>query len=235
MTGINSNQQYERLVKFRQSTCAQWLSNSQFDETMAITGIIRRQILKTGKYEEKLSDYAHAFSRSEKCDPIEATKTIHFLFKARHGQSMEQMRETLRNRASQIFQWGVVNKHSDDITDAKEEPELQLTKEEKEQVYKAAVQIGQMVKKGKKMPFRLAHEYQVAALSQDFRITEYWAEAIIDEQFKKVNGRNLYDWGRLLDRKYYHPQIQAQKKLWTPSRANIFDIRKHLEFKRFRR
>ena len=69
----------------RESFSGRLLTNAQFEEAMAITGIIRREIQNSGSFKEKLGDYAHAFARTEKFDVMKAETIIRDLFKARTG------------------------------------------------------------------------------------------------------------------------------------------------------
>ena len=50
----------ERLLVARESFSGRLLTDAQFDEAMAITGIIEREIQKIGAFKEKLGDYAYA-------------------------------------------------------------------------------------------------------------------------------------------------------------------------------
>jgi len=53
----------DRRISARENFSGRLLTEPQFDEAMAITGIIEREIQRTGTFKEKLGDYAHAFAR----------------------------------------------------------------------------------------------------------------------------------------------------------------------------
>lgn len=78
------------------------LTNGQFSEGLAITEIIRDSINKTGRFAEKLGDFAHAYSRTEKFDQMRAEVIIRELFKERYGQTMNQQREKLMEREADL-------------------------------------------------------------------------------------------------------------------------------------
>ena len=78
------------------------LTDSQFDESWALAGIMERSIRSAGTFHEKLTDYAHAFARSERFDAVKGEMIIRDIFKARYEQTMNQMREGLIERESQL-------------------------------------------------------------------------------------------------------------------------------------
>jgi hypothetical protein len=62
----------ERLAAARESFSGRLLSDAQFKEAIAITGIIEREIHCSGTFKEKLSDYSYAFARTERFDAAKA-------------------------------------------------------------------------------------------------------------------------------------------------------------------
>ena len=52
----------------RETYTGKRLTESQFAESMMIADIMRREIQHSGRFKEKLADYAYAFARTEKFD-----------------------------------------------------------------------------------------------------------------------------------------------------------------------
>jgi hypothetical protein len=176
------------VTKARESFSGRMLTDPQFDEAMAITGIIEREINKTGKFKEKLGDYAYAFARSEKFDVMKAETIIRDLFKERTGMTMNQMREALVKR------------------------EEALTDTQKRGAHIHAVEVGRMIEQGNKMPFHRAYAHQAKELAIELNITETGAKKLMKEEFKNIEGKELYETGKELEEKYYRPQIEAEKQ-----------------------
>ncbi len=177
----------KRVADARDSFSGRLLTDSQFDEAIAITGIIEGEIRKSGTFKEKLGDYAHAFSRTEKFDAMKAETTLRDLFKARTGQSMNQLREELMDREEAL---------DESIND---------------QVKSVTRDIGPMIKDGNKMPFHRAYEFQANVLATDLGITSAGAKRLMTETFRAEADGELYEWGKGLEDKYYRPQIEAEK------------------------
>jgi len=90
------------ILEARQSFTGKALTDSQFDESWSLAEIMERSIRKTGSFREKLTDYSHAFSRSEKFDSVKGEVIIRDQFKARFGLSMNQLRLGLKEREANI-------------------------------------------------------------------------------------------------------------------------------------
>lgn len=176
-----------RMSEARESFSGRLLTNAQFDEAMIVTTILEREIAKSGSFKEKLGDYAYAMSRSEKMDVMKAETIIRDLFKARTGQTMNQMREELMER------------------------EKTMPRDARDKAYQYAADIGDMVRDGNKMSFFRAQAHQAEMLAREFRITDAGARGIMAEAFKAAEGRELADWGKELDDQHYRPQIEAEK------------------------
>lgn len=177
----------ERVADARESFSGRLLTDAQFDESMAITGIIEREIRKSGSFKEKLGDYAYAFSRTENFDAGKAETVIRDLFKARTGQSMNQMREDLAAR------------------------EDRLTDKQKSAAFDYAIAVGTMIETGEKMSFNRAFAHQGQVLAEELGITDVGAKRLMKDEFKAAQGTEFYDWGKDLEDKYYRPQIEAEK------------------------
>jgi len=183
------------VTKARESFSGRMLTDPQFDEAMAITGIIEREINRTGKFKEKLGDYSYAFARSEKFDVMKAETIIRDLFKERTGMTMNQMREALVKR------------------------EEELTDTQKRGAHIHAVEVGRMIEQGNKMPFHRAYAHQAKELAIELNITETGAKKLMKEEFKNIEGKELYDTGKEMEEKYYRPQIEAEKQQREEARS----------------
>ncbi|OXT01626.1 hypothetical protein B7H23_01250 [Notoacmeibacter marinus] len=176
-----------RLAEARESFSGRLLTDGQFNEAVAITGIIEAEIYKSGTFKEKLADYAYAFARTESFDVVKAETILRDLYKARTGQTMNQLRESLMDRESGI----------DESAD-------ELAKE-------ATRNIHAMIKDGDKMPFHRAYDSQAGMMAGELGITQTAARRIMCDVFREEADGELYDWGRELEEKYYRPQIEAEK------------------------
>ncbi len=188
MNYLYDPKEMDRVMEARESYSGRLLTDMQFDEGMAITGILEREIRKSGKFKEKLGDYAYALSRSEKFDVMKAETVIRDLFKIRCGQSMNEMREAYR---------------------AQEE---NLTEEQKRQAYQHAAEVGAMIREGDKMTFHRAYAHQASVMADELNITHAGAKALMKEKFQIKEGKDLYEWGKELEEEYYRPQVEAEKK-----------------------
>jgi hypothetical protein len=182
-----TNDEAQRVGAARDSFAGRLLTDSQFSEAIAITGILESEIRKSGTFKEKLGDYSHAFARTEKFDAMKAESALRDLFKARTGQSMNQLREELMDRENEL----------DNSVD--------------EQVKTVTRDIGPMIKEGNKMPFHRAYDFQASVLATNLGITNAGAKRLMTEVFRQEADGELYDWGKGLEDKYYRPQIEAEK------------------------
>ncbi len=178
----------ERVLEARESFSGRLLTNAQFDEAIAITGIIEREIKKSGSFKEKLGDYAYAFARTEQFDAMKAETVIRDLFKVRTGQSMNEMREEYQKR-------------EDNLPD----PDRRLGLD-----YARAV--GTMIQDGTRINFNRAFAHQAQELAGELKITDAGAKRLMKEEFAAAEKRELYDWGKDLEEKHYRPQIEADKR-----------------------
>mgnify|MGYP001070008455 FL=1 len=178
----------ERVSVARESFSGRLLSDAQFDEAMAITGIIEREIRKTGAFKEKLADYAYAYARTEKMDAARTDTALRDLFKLRVGRSMNEMREELIAR------------------------EEKLTVGQKKAAYEYALGVGEMIEKGDKISFHRAFAHQGQELAKELDITDAGAKRLMKEEFKAAEGSEFYEWAKDLEEKFFRPQIEAEKK-----------------------
>ena len=172
----------------RECFSARLLTNTQYFECKSIARIIEREILYSGTFKEKLGDYAYALARSQKFDVAKAETILRDVFKASTGQSMNQMRESLVNNLEAI---------NDD---------------NRQQAYQSACDIGDIMENGDKLTFNRVFSSQAQSLAREFSITDIAAKRIMGDEFNKVEGSKLYDWGKELDEQFFRPQIDAEKQ-----------------------
>ncbi len=172
----------------RECFSARLLSDAQYFECKSVARIIEREILNSGTFKEKLGDYAYALARSQKFDVAKAETILRDVFKASTGQSMNQMRESLANNLEAI---------NDD---------------NRSQAYQSACDIGDIMENGDKLTFNRVLASQAQSLAKEFGITDIAARRIMSDEFDKVEGSKLYDWGKELDEQFFRPQINAEKQ-----------------------
>ena len=177
----------QRAAHARESYSGRGLTDSQFEEAWAITGVLARGIKKTGSFHEKLTDYAHAFARSEKFDAMKSEVVIRDLFKARYEQTPNQMREKLL---------------------AQEQEPSQAIKEE---ALTYARQIEPLIKDGDTLPFFRAYDRAGSAFAERTGITETAAKKLMTEAYRDVERRELYETGKALEAKYHTPKREAER------------------------
>ncbi len=172
----------------RQSFTGKALTQSQFEESMDIAAILERQIRKSGSFKEKLGDYAYAFSRSEKFDVMKAETIIRDQFKARYGQTMNQMRKGLQENENNLDAHAV------------------------SKVILHARDIGRLIKEGNTMPFYRAYDDRAVQLAGELKVTESSAKTLMQEAFRMQEGRELYEWGKEVEKKFHTPKVEAEKQ-----------------------
>ena len=177
----------ERVASARESFSGRLLSDRQFDEAMAITGIIEREIAKSGAFKDKLGDYSYSFARSERFDTAKSETILRDLFKERTGQTMNDMRKAFAERAEK------------------------LTEEQRQGAYQYAVDIGAIMESGNKLSFNRTFAHQAQSLGQELGVTDAYAKSLMIEEFRAVENAELFDWGKELDEQFYRPQIEAEK------------------------
>ena len=189
MTQPNNKFEHEKLAEARESFSGRLLSDSQFEEAIAITRIIEREINKSGAFKDKLGDYAYAMARTERMDALKAETVVRDLFKARTGQTMNQMREQLAAR------------------------EEKLPKDALEKAYNSIMQAGAHVQSGEKITFYRAFAFEAQQLGAELGITDAAAKSLMRESFKQAENKDVFEWGKELDETYYRPQIEAEAKM----------------------
>lgn len=159
------------------------LTDAQTDIAMNLAGIINRHIHKTGSFREPLTDYAHAFARSEKFDAMKGETIIRDVFAAQYGRTMNATREALLEREKTL---------------PEDTPELAL---------QSVHQTLEAISTGETEPFYKAYDREGAALARSLSITENAAKALMSESYHAVEGRELYATGKALEEKYHRPRM----------------------------
>jgi len=157
--------EHDRTAAARESFSGRLLTDSQFEDAIAITGILEREILKSGSFKEKLADYAFAFARTENFDAGKSETILRDLFKARTGQSMNQLRETLAER------------------------EEKLPPQSKTLAVDYARAVGPMVRDGDKISFNRAYAHQAQRFAGEIGITDTGAKRLMREEFAPAPQR----------------------------------------------
>lgn len=179
----------ERLAAARESFSGRLLSDAQFKEAIAITGIIEREIHRSGTFKEKLADYAYAFARTEKFDAAKAETMVRDLYKERVGETMNQTREALAAREQS---YGDSDRHK---------------------AYDHACAVGDMIEHGNKISFNRALSHEADKLARDLGITEVGAKKLMALEFSAIEqGVDFYQWGKDLEERFYRPQIEAERQ-----------------------
>jgi len=179
----------QNVPRVRECFAARLLTDDQFEDAVAITKIIEREINKTGQFREKLGDYAYAYGRKEHFDAVKSEMILRDIFKERVGMSMNAVREQLV-------------KHEDTYTDADQQRTRQIPSE-----------IESLMKQGSKITFNRALAQKSGELGSELGVTDIRAKTLIRDEFEQNQKSKFYDWGHSLDEKYYRTQIQAEKQL----------------------
>ena len=180
-------EEIKRLGVARESYSGSLLSNHQFDDFIAFTDILEREIIRTEKFKEKLSDLSYAAARTDKLDALKTEETIRGLFKARTGMSMNEFRETLIERGEK------------------------LSFEDRQRAYHYAKEVGSMIENGNKIAFYRAYSHQAATYADEFGISHKKAKSLMQDAFEVQEGKRLYDWGKEKEAQFYRPQIESEK------------------------
>ena len=178
----------QRIPEARESFSGRMMTNGQFGDAIAIVGIVKREIMKSGTFTEKLGDYAYAFARTERFDVAKSETVIRDLFKCVTGMTMNQMRENLLERESK------------------------LTPAQTRCAHDFALATGKMIEEGDKITFNRAYAYQGQALANELGVTEACAKRLIKEEFAAAENLDFYEYGKDLEERFYRPQIEAERQ-----------------------
>lgn len=172
----------------RDSYIAKTLTESQCDIAVDVASIINRHIQKTGSFRETLTDYAHAFARSEKFDAVKGEVIIRDVFTAQYGQTMNAAREALL------------------------ENEKNLPETSREQAVHAARKTLDSIAQGETEPFYKAYDREGSALARALNITESGAKQLMVENYRAIEGRELYETGKELEEQHHKPKADEARK-----------------------
>lgn len=177
-----------KIPKVRQNNTGSQLSGSQYDESKFVAEIIHRGIRKNGKFREKLTDYSHAFARGEKFDAMKAEVIIRDQFKAHYGETMNQMRLALKERQK-------------NLPETADRDALEYAR-----------MIEPLIRDGETMPFYRAYDYVGCALAEKLNITETGAKELMTTAYREIEGRELYDFGKALEKRFSVPERDAEQQ-----------------------
>lgn len=179
-----------KIYALRETFAARLLTRAQFNEAMAITDIIRGEIMDTGTFKDKLGDYAHAFARNNRFDTSRAESTLRDLFRERNGQTMNEMRKELIAR----------------------EDDLKLDDPTRQQARHSIAEIATRISEGDKIAFNRAFHESADGLADVYGITNAGARRLMADVHRDDTQTELYEWGKELEETYYRPQIEAERE-----------------------
>lgn len=183
--------------KARQSYNGSKLTESQFDKAWQLSGIIDREIQRSGSFREPLTDCAHAFARTEKIDAVQAEAAIRDVYAARYDRTMNQNREALIEREAQLEKAG---------------PDRALS-------HARAIEgriSGETT--GQTEPFYQAYDREAVRFARDAQITETGAKRMMKESYQQVEQRDLYETGKALEEQHHRPRMEAEREVRQATR-----------------
>jgi hypothetical protein len=192
----------ERVAEGRDSFSGRIMSDRQYHDVIAVTGIIERRIQEQGKYKDTKNDFVNALARTERFDVMRANTIIDDLFRIRTGMTMKQMMDGLIEKERALFN-----------------RENNPAEAERSQAYEAALEVGDMVETGKMMSVNRAYAHVAANLAGQLGITHVGAKILISESFEETEGQPLREWLKDLDREYFKPQVETERQKSAPQRT----------------
>jgi hypothetical protein len=181
----------------RDSYIAKTLTESQRDLAVDVASIINRHIQKTGSFREALTDYAHAFARSEKFDAMKGEVIIRDVYTAQYGRTMNAAREALL------------------------ENEKNLPERAHEQALQAARKTLDTIAQGETEPFYRAYDREGSMLARTLNITESGAKQLMVENYRAIEGRELYETGKELEERHHKPKVAEARKEREKTRSQV--------------
>ncbi|MEO1688248.1 MAG: hypothetical protein AAFU61_10115 [Pseudomonadota bacterium] len=179
----------------RESFSGKGLTETQFQEAWAISRILEAEIQRSGSFRDKLTDYAHAFSREEKFDALRGESILRDIFTARIGQSMNQLREGLSER------------------------EAQLPETARERALTCAETIGDLIRKPPTQPFYKVWDLAAVGLAREFGITQAGAKTLMKDAYFEAHRRDLYAAAKEIEAEHYHPERKPEAPQKAPERS----------------
>jgi len=92
--------QTQEIHPLREHFSARLLRDDTFQDAVAITEIMEREINRTGTFKEKLSEYSIALARSERFDTMKAEGIIRDLFKDKTRRHLHRRRSTTHGKSA---------------------------------------------------------------------------------------------------------------------------------------
>jgi len=176
------------IQNLRDSYIAKTLTESQYAIAVGVANVINYHIQKTGSFRDALTDYAHAFARSEKFDAMKGEMIIRDVYTEQYGHTMNAAREAL-------------------LENAKKLPETAC-----EQALQAARKTLDTISKGETEPFYKAYDREGSALARTLNITESGAKQLMVEYYRAIEGRELYETGKELEEQHHKPKTDEARR-----------------------
>ncbi len=170
----------------RESFSGKGMSETQLVTAVAIADILHAEIQNSGSFVEKLTDYSHAFARSERFDAMRAETMIRDIYTATRGQSMNQTREGLKAAERNL-------------------PENAQTR-----ALACAESIGSLIQAPPTQPFYKAYDRAAVTLSREFAITQAAAKTMMSDAYKDMHARDLYEAGKEQEEQFHKPARAAE-------------------------
>jgi len=148
--------------------------------------VIHNEIQHSGSFVEKLTDYSHAFARTQKFDALRGEKILRDIYSARFAQTMNQTREGLLNVEANL-------------------PDIAQTR-----ALDCAESIVALIPKAPTQPFYQAYDRAAFTLAKEFGITQTGAKQLIKDIYQQHHGRDLYAAGKEIDAAYHTPVREAE-------------------------
>lgn len=192
------------LTAARESFWGKSMTETQLKEAVAIADIIHGEILRSGSFKDKLTDYAHAFAREERFDAIRGEQIIRDIYSAVQGRTMWQTLEGL-NAAKETL------------------PDHARTR-----ALDCAEGIEPAIQDGATMPFYQAYDRAAVSLSTEFGITQGAAKTLMKDTFKDRYASDLVKHGKDIEEAYHKPVLEAEiaarkaEKLQTQSHSRSY-------------
>ena len=178
----------DSILNVRDSYIAKTLTESQCDIAADVASIINRHIQKTGSFREALTDYAHAFARSEKFDAMKGEVIIRDVYTAQFGHTMNTAREALLKN------------------------EKNLPETAREQAIDAARRTLDSIAQSETEPFYRAYDREGRSLARTLNITESAAKHLMVENYRVIEGRELYETGKELEQQHHKPKVDEARQ-----------------------
>ncbi|MEO1143146.1 MAG: hypothetical protein AAFW66_12515, partial [Pseudomonadota bacterium] len=176
------------------------LTTARNDESHMLAAIIKREIEHSGRFKDKLANYADAYARTDGNISAYAAEEI--------------IREQFRNN------WGHDMK---DHLDALNQREASLTEQERKKGVEHADRTLTGIREDGLRWWR-AQDREARSMATHYNITEAGAKRIMKEEFKRERGQDLYDVAKTVEqendrkRQYQGNGGPAPERQYTRSR-----------------